>query len=416
MPAFAQEARRAAPRAGRILVVGAGYGGLTAALRLGRRLGGRREWRVTLVDKHHYHLFETRLHEAAAHGVEVTVPISRVLRNLRVDFRLGEVVGLEPRAKLVRLRDDTTIDYAYCVLAVGSKTNFYDIPGLERYAFQLKELEDSRRIREHVERLFARARSEPNPQRRREMLTFVIGGGGLTGIELAGELVERCQKLAREHGLTPRDFDVIVCEAGPDILPTLEPRLRAKATEILGEKGVRTLPGTRILEMTEGRIRIEPGGELHAHTLVWTGGIKVGDLVKDTGIETGVQGRIVVNEFLQVKDHPEIFAIGDAALAMSPETGRAVPAAAQFALQQGRLAADNLVAVIEGRPMRPYRPRVLGEMVSLGRHMAVGWVASVGWPARCRFVGFIASLLKRAIAEKHVVLLWRERQRWTGHY
>jgi NADH dehydrogenase len=404
------------PPPGRVVVVGAGYGGLTAALRLGRRLPAPREWPVTLVDKHHYHLFETRLHEAATHGVEITVPISRAIRNLPVDFRLGEAVAIDPGASRVRLRDGTELDYAFCVLGVGSKTNFYDIPGLERYAFQLKELEDSQRIREHVERLFARARSEPNPQRRREMLTFVIGGGGLTGVELAGELMERCRALAKENGLTEKDFDIIVCEAGPSILPTLEPKLREKAREILEEKGVRTLSGTRILRMDEGRIAIEPGGELRAHTLVWTGGIKAGDLVQATSIETGAQGRIVVNEFLQVKGFPRIFAIGDAALAINPETGQTVPAAAQFALQQGRLVADNIVRLIEGRPMKPYRPKVLGEVVSLGRHIAVGWVASGGWPARWRFAGFVASLVKRAIAEKHVVLLWRERQKWTGHY
>jgi NADH dehydrogenase len=176
------------------------------------------------------------------------------------------------------------------------------------------------------------------------------------------------------------------------------------------------LVGTRILGMDEGRIAIDPGGELRAGTLVWTGGIKVGDVVRGTGIETGAQGRILVNEFLQVKGFPRLFAVGDAALATNPRTGRVVPAAAQFALQQGRLVADNIVALIEGRPMKPYRPKVLGEMVSLGRHMAVGWVASVGWPARWRFVGFVASLIKRAIAEKHVVLLWRERQNWTGRY
>ncbi len=407
---------RSVPAGGRILVVGAGYGGVTAALRLGRRLARRPEWRVTLIDKNHYHLLETRLHEAAAHGVEVTIPISRLIRGRPIDFRLGQAVALDPVARRVRLRDDTTLDYAFCVIAVGSRTNFYEIPGLEQHALELKSLEDSQRIREQVERLFARARSEPNPQVRREMLTFVIGGGGLTGVELAGELVERCRALAAEHGLTERDYDVIVCEAGPDILPTLEPRLRKKAAEILAEKGVRALTGTRILGMEPGRIRIEPGGELRAQTLVWTGGIKAADLVRETGIETGPQGRIVVNEFLQVKNHPELFAIGDAALAINPETGRAVPAAAQFALQQGRLVADNLVAVIDRCPMRSYRPRVLGEMVSLGRHMAVGWVASVGWPARWRFAGFVASLIKRAIAEKHVVLLWRERRQWTGHY
>jgi NADH dehydrogenase len=406
----------APPGAGRIVVLGAGYGGVTAALRLGRRLARRRDWQVTLVDRNHYHLFETRLHEAAARGVEITVPISRLIRTLPIDFRLGEAVGLDPVAGRVRLRDGGEIDYAYGVIAVGSKTNFYDIPGLERHALQLKTLEDSQRIREQVERLFARARSEANPQRRREMLTFVIGGGGLTGVELAGELAERCRELAAEHGLSDRDYEVIVCEVGPGILPTLEPKLRERAAEILRDKGVRVLVGTRIARMDEGRIVIEPGGELRAATLVWTGGIKVGDLVRDTAIETGAQGRILVNEFLQVKGFPRLFAVGDAALAMNPRTGRAVPAAAQFALQQGRLVADNVVALVEGRRMKPYRPRVLGEVVSLGRHVAVGWVASVGWPARWRFAGFVASLIKRAIAEKHVVLLWRERQNWTGHY
>ncbi|HWP35617.1 MAG TPA: NAD(P)/FAD-dependent oxidoreductase [Thermodesulfobacteriota bacterium] len=400
----------------RIVILGAGYGGLTCALRLGRRLRRRPNRQVTLVDRNPYHLLETRLHEAATRGVEVTIPIGRALRGLPVDFRLGEAVGIDPAARRVRLADGTELDYTYCVIAVGSRTHFYDIPGLEQHALELKTLEDSQRIRDRVERLFARARAEVNPQVRREMLTFVVGGGGLTGVELAGELADRCRALAAEHGLAERDYELIVCELSDTILPMLEPRLRQKAAEILTAKGVRILTGTRVLGMTEGRIRIEPGGELRAQTLVWTGGIRAADLVRELpGVETGPQGRILVDEFLQVKGHPELFAIGDAALAINPATGRAVPAAAQFALQQGRLTADNLVARLEGRPMRPYRPRVLGEVISLGRHMAVGWVALVGWRARLRFVGFLASLIKRAIAEKHVVLLWRERQQWLGY-
>lgn len=153
---------------------------------------------------------------------------------------------------------------------------------------------------------------------------------------------------------------------------------------------------------------------LRTKSLIWTGGIRISDLVRESGMKVGQLGRIIVDEFLRAEGYPFIYAIGDSALAMNPYTGKPVPAAAQFALQQGRLVADNIYAEIAGGTRKPYRPKVWGEIVSLGRHLAVGWLA-LPVLRKITFVGFLGSLLKTAIQEKHIFLLRGESRNWITY-
>ncbi|MBN1447553.1 MAG: FAD-dependent oxidoreductase, partial [Bacteroidetes bacterium] len=189
-----------------IVILGAGYGGMSCVTRLSRKFRRHEHIRIHLVDRHTYHLLETRLHERAVRESEVTVPLTRFLsRRENVTFHLGEVTRINLPDRYVELDFGRTgrtsaaprrVRYDYLVIALGSKTNFYQIPGLEEYAFQLKELEDSERLRAHTERMFAMAASETNRNRLKEFLRFVIGGGGLTGVELAAEMVERFDELS----------------------------------------------------------------------------------------------------------------------------------------------------------------------------------------------------------------------------
>lgn len=398
----------------RTVVLGAGYGGLTCALRLGRRLqaeieAGRVE--IVLVDRNPYHLLETRLHEAAARGVEVTIPLAKLLAHRTVRFLRAEITGLDVADRVVwtpkgRIAWDTL------VVALGSKSVDFGIPGIAEHAFELKTLEDARSLKAHVEARFAEAAGEPDPARRLWLNRIVVGGGGLTGVEVATELGERAHQLTGAAAGAAEGGEVLLVEAAPRILPAHEEATALKTADILHRAGIRVLLGTRINEVGPDHVRLSTGELLRAGTVVWTGGVRASDIVEAAGMKVAAQGRALVAPTLRVQGLDDIYAIGDAALSLDPETGEPVPMAAQFALQQGRLVADNIVAGLRGREERPYEPRVLGEVISLGRHLATGWFA-LGWTGRLRMTGFLASLLRRAIAERHLASLWRESRRWA---
>ena len=185
----------------------------------------------------------------------------------------------------------------------------------------------------------------------------------------------------------------------------------ARIQKKLIEKGVKIMPETKIINRTRDTVTLSSGEVAKTKTVIWTGGIRIHELARESGMKTGQLGRIIVDEFLRAENYPFIYAIGDNALAINPHTKEPVPAAAQFALQQGRLVAYNVYADIFRGMRKLYHPKVLGEFVSLGRHLAVGWLA-LPFLKKITFVGFLGSLLKTAIQEKHIFLLRKERRNW----
>ena len=396
-----------------LVVIGAGYGGITATLRLARLFRKSPTFRVVLIDKHPYHTLKTQLHEAAVHKSEVAIDISRLIKKYNIGFQLGVVTAIDLVGKSIVV-DDRSIPFEYLVLALGSQANFYNIPGLEQFSIPLQSVSDANRIYERISVLCAKASTETNPDRRKAMLRFVVGGGGLTGIELAGEFVEHIVKTTKGYRIPSEEVDVIIVEAADDIIPSSAKDLRDKIRNELVEKGVRILTRTRVVSVSSEGVSLSTGEVLRAETLVWTGGIRISEVAKQSGMAIGESGRVRVNEYLQSVTSSNVYAIGDNALAMNPKTGKPVPAAAQFALQQGRLVADNLHAVVSGLPQRPYQPRVWGEVISLGRHLAAGWVA-LPIIRKLAFVGFLMSLLKAAIKGKHIFLLRKESRNWMSY-
>ena len=396
-----------------IVVIGAGYGGITAALRLARLFRSSRAYSVHLVDKNPFHTLKTQLHEAAVHKRSVTIDIGRIIRNQNITFHLGSTTAVNLHEKTI-LIGDQPFPFAFLVIALGSQTNFHNIAGLEQFALTLQSASDAETIHQHISVMCAKASSEPDPDLRKQMLRFVVGGGGLSGIELAAELVDHIAQSVKDYHLSASDPEVMVVEAADDILPASGKELREQVRKRLIEKGVRLHPGTRVVAVSSAGVMLSTGEMLHSRTLIWTGGIRIADVAKESGFSVGQSGRILVNEYLQSATQPSVYAIGDNALAINPETGNPVPAAAQFALQQGRLVADNIHSVVLGKPQRKYIPKVWGEVVSLGRHLAAAWLA-LPILRKLAFVGFIASLLKAAIAEKHIILLKKESRNWISY-
>lgn len=395
-----------------IVVLGAGYGGITAVLRLAKRLSKQDGIQIHLVDKNNYHLLKTQLHEAAVGKMDVAIPIDRLLRGRHITFHLDNVTSIDPDRRVVHLQSGL-LPFNFLVLALGSRTNFYGIPGLQEHAFTLETLTDAQRIHDHVARYCALAESEVNEQRRRSFLRFVIGGGGLTGVEVAGEFADLVAKCTRNYQMTRDEVEIFLVQADRRLVPNLEESLSEKVAKELSEKGVKILTDTKIIALTEDDVTLSPNTTLQTKTLVWTGGIRIIDIFQGK-IKTGHLGRILVDSCLRVESYPNIYAIGDNALAVHPKTGQPVPTAAQFALQQGRLVAENIQAAVAGTACKPYIPHVMGEVLSLGRHLGVGWMA-LPFMKKITFAGFLAHLLKAAIQEKHILLLKKESRHWTMH-
>ena len=396
-----------------IIVMGAGYGGITAALRLARLFRGRSDCRLHLIDRNPYHTLKTQLHEAAVHKAEVSIPIHDIIRHRPILFQAGTVSRIDLANRLVSV-DGVSLAFDFLVFALGSQANFYNIPGLQAYSLPLQTVNDAEAIYQHINELCRLASLEANPATRRDLLRFVIGGGGLSGVEFAAELAERAVTCGNGHNVEHGDVEVIIIEGAARILPNMEEGFVRRIKKKLQEKGVTILTDTKIASLTAEAVTLSTGEQLGTRSLVWTGGIMVSSLAADSGLKTGAMGRIVVDEYLKAPDHPFVYAIGDNALATNPETGTPVPAAAQFALQQGRLVADNIHAAVTGGTPKAYQPKVLGEIVSLGRHLAVGWLA-LPLLKKITFFGFLGRLLKSASQEKHLLLLRKESRNWIRY-
>ncbi|ASN81079.1 MULTISPECIES: NAD(P)/FAD-dependent oxidoreductase [Deinococcus] len=373
------------------LILGAGYAGLATATSL------KPDPRMTtlLVEQNNYHTFETRLHEAAAHNTRVTVPLVPLLRGTGVHWEQAAVKDVNVDTREVTLKDGRVLTYDTLVVALGSTTNFYRIPGLAENAVELKDIQDADEIFHYVNRAYA-----SDYQGHRDI---VVGGAGLTGVELVTELARRAEKLTKARGLPP--MNIYLVEAGPKILPVLDDALRAKAQRTLDEYGIHTLTGHRLMKATADSVTVQTqGGQqkvIPAGKIIWTGGIQARDLVKGDRLEKGPGGRIAVDEFLRARGYPEVFVLGDMGLALNEE-GHPVPTTAQHAGQQGRVTAGNLRRLARGEALTPYVPSTLGEFVSLGGLMAVGWM-KLPWNQKLAITGGMAHVMKRASEWK-----WRQ--------
>ncbi|MFC6591112.1 NAD(P)/FAD-dependent oxidoreductase [Deinococcus lacus] len=373
------------------LILGAGYGGMAAAT----ALKPTPNLDVLLIDRLPYHTYYTRLHEAAAHGTAVTEPIEPLLSGTGVEFEQAEIAEVDLDAREVRLKDGRVMDFQKLVISLGSTTNFYGIEGLKENATELKEVVHAEALFDWVNRAFT-----PDYSGSR---TIVIGGGGLTGIELVTELAQRSEELSYKFGM-PK-LKLVVVEAAPVILPIVNEKLRAKSMEILQDYGVEVLTGHKLTKATPDGVTVQgPDGgtrEIGAGKIVWTGGIKARDLVKGEMIKFGVGGRIPVDRYLRAQGYPDVFVIGDMA-SIIPEGGKPVPSTAQHAGQQGRLTAENLMRFMRQEDLVPYEPYTQGEFISLGGLMAAGWMGLPGG-YRLALTGAAAHAMKRASE-------WRWRQ------
>jgi NADH dehydrogenase len=398
-------------RRARVLVVGAGFGGLRAVRALRHAPVD-----VLLVDRGNVHVFQPLLYQVATAGLSadnVTRPVRAIFRRQRnFTFRMTEVTAFDLDAH-VALTPEGPLSWDFLVLAAGGATNFFGNDALTRHSLGLKDVEDAVRLRNHVLRRFEQAAIATDDARRRELLTIAIVGGGPTGIELAGALAELSHLvLARENaGLRKGDIRIVLLEMGTRLLPALPEELGAFAERSLTAKGVTVRFGVRVEGYDGSWVSLAGGERLSAGTLLWAAGIRASQLAASSGLPSGPQGRIRVETTLQVSGHPDVYVIGDAAYL--EQDGEALPMVAQVAMQMGVHAALNIQHQLRHEKPRPFRYRDLGTMATIGRKSAVAFIGGV------KLSGFVAWIAWLAL---HIVQLIGFRNRmvvlvnWAWNY
>jgi NADH dehydrogenase len=370
----------------RVVIVGGGFGGLYAA----QRLRGK-DVSVTLVDRKNHHVFQPLLYQVATAGLspgDIASPIRWILRRQRnVDVLLEDVVAVDPAQRVVRCRDGANIGYDYLILAAGATHAYFGHDDWRAYAPGLKSLEDALEIRRRVLLAFEAAERDSLVARRNVQLTFVIVGGGPTGVELAGALAEIAkQTLAQDfRHFDPAAARIILLEAGPSILTAFPEPLRQAARRDLERLGVEVRTGTPVTRIGPGVV--DAGGEtIQAASVLWAAGVAAASVGATLGVPLDRAGRVLVNPDLTIPGYPNVFVIGDLASLAGPD-GRPYPGVAQVAIQMGVRAANNVMRAMEGQPLRAFRYRNLGNMATIGRASAIADLPTmqlkglIGWLA-----------------------------------
>jgi NADH dehydrogenase len=369
-----------------VVIVGAGFGGLRAARRLAKA-----PVRITLIDRNNYHLFQPLLYQVASAGVspnEIAYPLRSILRKQpNANFLLSEVKGIDLDNRRL-MTGNGPISYDYLILSVGGQTNYFGLDSVERNGFGLKDLNEASSIRDHLLCQFERASCEEDPQARQAMLTFVIAGGGPTGVELAGAVAELSRLVLSKDfpNLDAGQTRILLLEAAKRLLPGMPERLAQRTVEVLRKKGVEVRFGAAVSGFDRRQVSLKDGETIPAHTLIWAAGIRSAGLIDALGAELAAQGRVRVEPTLQLPGRTEVFVIGDAAY-VEDEQGQPLPMVAPVATQQADSAADNLLNLIKGCPLKPFVYKDPGAMATIGRNQAV---VRLG---RLRFHGFLAWLI-----------------------
>lgn len=397
-----------------VVIVGSGFGGLNAAARLASAPVD-----VTVIDRDNYHGFWPLLYQVATAGLgadDVARPIRAVFsRYPNVSARLGTVTDVDLEGRTVEVDGDIQIPYDFLILAAGSSTNDFAIPGVDENAFPLKTLPDAVRLRNHVLSTFERADASSSPAGDLGSLTTVLIGGGPTGVELAGALSEL---VGRTFASDFKHLDltlarVVLVEMTDHLLPGFSPTSQQCAYDALVAKGVEVRLNTKLAKVTDVGVTFEDGSQLPARTVVWTAGVKANPIADRIPADKGRGGTIKVLDDLSLPSHPEVFVIGDLAAARGRHDEQ-LPQLAQVAIQGGRHAARNIRRSLAGQPTRQFRYHNHGIMATIGRRAAVAEL-----PGRVRFRGTLGWLSWLAV---HLVFLIGFRNRavvmvnWAWNY
>jgi NADH dehydrogenase len=377
----------------RVVVIGAGFGGLQVA----RALARDEHVQLAVVDRENHHLFQPLLYQVATAGLspsEIAVPIRAVLGDAaHTEVFLAEALSADPARKEVTLRDGRVLSYDYLVVAAGAHTNYFGNEDWSQHAYGMKDLRDALRLKERILLIFEQAEHEPDPARKRRLLTFVVVGGGPTGVELAGAISELGRMILTQdfRHIGDHDIRVILVEMADRVLAPFDPKLSEQARRSLSELEVETRFHAKVSGIGPGWVQV--GSErIECGLVCWAPGVEAVPLIQRLGLPVQ-HGKIVVDANCAVPGHPEVFVLGDMASFTPPSPPGArpnapLPALAAVAMQQGKHVGALIRGELRGRPRRPFRYRDRGIMATIGRNRAVaqtrhlrlhGFLAWIAW-------------------------------------
>jgi NADH dehydrogenase len=344
---------------------------------------------LVLVNKKNYFLFTPLLHEFTTGSVSLenlVEPIREIIRCCDYEFIHGEVKRIDLEKKIVEL-DESKLDYDYLVIALGAKTNFYNIPGAEENSFTLKSLDEAIRLRNHFIHMFETASKDKDEG----LLTFVIVGGGATGVELAAEMSDYFYKTFSKF--YPKEFisrvKIILIEKGNELIPQFSPKLRKIALEVLRKRNIEVILEKGVKEVGKDFIKLDDETIIKTKTVIWTAGVEpnlpeiIGNIEKDN------KERLIVNEYLQVKNYENVFSIGDVCCYIQNQ--KPLPQLAQVAVRQAEFVAKNIFNLIKNKPLEKFVYKHQGDLISLGRFFAIGEIKNF------TFSGFFTWILWRGV-------------------
>ncbi len=411
-------------QAHRIVVVGGGAGGLELVTRLGDQLGRHGKARVTLVDREATHIWKPLLHEVAAGSMDPNAHQLEYVAQARwhhFDFQQGEMLDLDRLGKTLTVSalldeqgnvilPERQISYDTLILAIGSVTNFFGVPGAAEHAMAIDTVSQAEQVRRRILAACMRAQTRHSEAEGQvvQKVNLVIIGGGATGVELAAELRNTAQVLAAYglYKLNPsRDIGITLIEAGPRILPPLPERIAKDTTQLLAELDVTVLTGDPVTEVRSDGVRMKSGQTLPSDLTVWAGGIKVPAVMGRIGLPTNPLGQVIVSPTLQTITDPDIFALGDCASCPWPATGKSVPPRAQAAHQQASLLVESMKRRLQGRSLPTFTYRDHGSLISLGHYETVGNLMGRLVGRSVRIQGWLARLLYLSLYRHHQLAL-----------
>ena len=381
----------------RIVILGGGFGGIAVAQRLEHRLSASDDVEVTLVSRENFSLFTPMLPEVSSGALDVrhvVTPIRPQLRSTR--FILGDVNELDVDGKRVTfthtlsgVRD--TIAYDHVVLALGSSISTFGLPGVAERVFALKTLEDAGVLRNRFVWLLELADTSVDPVQRKRLLTIAVVGGGFTGVEAAGELIELFRSVLRFYPTIRRDdVRLVLVEGGATLLPGLPAKMGEYSRRALVKRGIEVVTGDGVASADDDGLVLQSGRRIETATIVWSAGVKPSPILAQARLPRTKRGAIVTDEFMRVPEREGVWALGDCA-AIPDGEGGTYPPTAQHAIREGPALADNLLASMHGKPLRPFRFHALGMMASLGARKAVAQL-----PGDRVLTGFLAWFLWRS--------------------
>lgn len=378
-----------------VYIIGGGYGGVEAALTLQKKKKKTDDLHIHLIDKNIYHTLLTELHEVAANRIEeegIIIPFKQIFQYTDVEVIQDEVNEISFEEKKIKAQN-STYNYDYLVLALGSEPNDFGISGMKEYGMPFWSYTHALAVKERILENFQKAKLEKDKAKRKQYLTFVVGGGGFTGTELVGELAHWAKKLAQEYSIDEQEIAIVLIEAQETVLSILDQKLIDKSVKYMTQKlGIAIRTSTRVTKVEKDKIIVNDKEVIPTATFIWTGGVKANENLLNQDLKKGRNGRIIVNEWMQT-EHEKVYSIGDQSLFTTKE-GTPLATLVESAMQTGKAVGKNILHDLRKESLEEAKPVLHGVMVSFGHKYAV---AQLGAKGSCKLSGFFALMMKHLI-------------------